>query len=204
MLDVQLTPTSFVVLGLLEAVGEATPYELKQAAATRLGNFWSLAHSQLYAEPERLARAGHVTERRETTGRRRRRYTLTERGRRAYRDWLEEPHTGGYELRDPGLLKLALGADPGRLASAQLAAHRARLEAYEAIAATRGAGAGAGGDGRLLALRAGIGHEREYIRFWSELAQGSADASEGPGRLTDHAAAGLLPRPDAEGHREGR
>ncbi len=167
MPDVQLTPTSFVVLGLLEAVGEATPYELKQAAATRLGDFWSLAHSQLYAEPERLARAGHVTERRETTGRRRRRYTLTERGRRAYRDWLEEPHTGGYELRDPGLLKLALGADPGRLASAQLAAHRARLDAYEAIAATRGAGAG--GDGRLLALRAGIGHEREYIRFWSEL-----------------------------------
>ncbi len=172
MEDVKLTPTSFIVLGLLEAVGETTPYELKQAAATRIGDFWSLVHSQLYAEPERLARAGHVTERRETTGRRRRRYTLTERGRGAYRDWLEDPRTGGYELRDPGLLKLALGADPARLAPAQLAAHRARLEGYEAIAATRGSGAD--GDGRLLVLQAGIGHEREYIRFWSQLARGGA------------------------------
>lgn len=195
MSGVSLTPTSFVVLGLLDAVGEATPYELKHAAATRLGDFWSLAHSQLYAEPERLARAGHVTERRETTGRRRRRYTLTERGRRAYRDWLEEPYTGGYELRDPGLLKLALGAEPSRLAAAQLAAHRARLKAYEAIAASRGAGAV--GDGRLLALRAGIGHEREYIRFWAELVQAPPGTAGAPAMPTDPAGADLLPRPDA-------
>ncbi len=169
MQDIQLTPTSFIVLGLLEAVGEATPYELKQAAATRIGDFWSLVHSQLYAEPERLARAGQLTERRETTGRRRRHYTLTESGRRAYRDWLQDPHVGAYELRDPGLLKLALGADPAQLAPAQLAAHRATLQAYEAIAATHSSGGD--GDGRLLSLQAGIGHEREYIRFWSKVAR---------------------------------
>ena len=68
----QLTPTSYIVLGLLEAAdGEATPYDLKQAVAASVGNFWSIPHSQLYAEPERLARAGYLTEERETHGRRR-------------------------------------------------------------------------------------------------------------------------------------
>ena len=54
----RLTPTSYIVLGLLEAAGEATPYDLKRAVGTSVGNFWSLQHSQLYAEPARLASAG--------------------------------------------------------------------------------------------------------------------------------------------------
>ena len=164
-----LTPTSFVVLGLIDGVGEATPYELKRAAATRLGDFWSLAHSQLYAEPERLARGGYLSEQREHSGRRRRRYALTDAGRRALREWLEDPHTDAYELRDPGLLKLALGADPAPLAAAQLEVHQRRLDRYQALAAALAPSAGA--DGRLLTLEAGIGHEREYVRFWTRLAE---------------------------------
>ena len=36
MQDLKLTPTSYIVLGLLEAAdGEATPYDLKQAMARR-------------------------------------------------------------------------------------------------------------------------------------------------------------------------
>lgn len=168
MSQIALTPTSFVVLGLLDAAGQATPYDLKRAAADRLGDFWSLAHSQLYSEPDRLARSGYVAEQRERTSRRRRHYTLTDQGRRAFRAWLEDPHTDRYELRDPGLLKLALGADPATLAAAQLELHRYTLERYEQTAA--GLGPETSGDGRALALHAGIGHEREYVRFWSELA----------------------------------
>ena len=55
---IQLTQTSYVVLGLVEQAGEATPYDLKQIVAATVGSFFSIPHSQLYAEPERLARRG--------------------------------------------------------------------------------------------------------------------------------------------------
>src|SRR6201999_4095958 len=55
--EIRLTPTSYIVLGLIDAAGEATPYDLKQTVGLSLGNFWSLPHAQLYAEPERLAGA---------------------------------------------------------------------------------------------------------------------------------------------------
>ena len=60
--EIELTPTSYIVLGLLSLSGEATPYDLKQMVTATVGHFWSLPHSQLYAEPTRLARAGYVTE----------------------------------------------------------------------------------------------------------------------------------------------
>jgi PadR family transcriptional regulator, regulatory protein AphA len=69
--DIRLTPTSFIVLGLLMQVDEATPYELKAMVAGGIGNLWSLQHTQLYAEPERLTEAGYLTETREDGGRRR-------------------------------------------------------------------------------------------------------------------------------------
>ena len=77
MQEIRLTPTSYIVLGLLELAGESTPYGLKQLVAGSVGHFWTLQHAQLYSEPERLAKAGHVTERRERGGRRRRLYSLT-------------------------------------------------------------------------------------------------------------------------------
>lgn len=177
MQEIELTPTSFIVLGLLDAAGEATPYELKQAAAERLGDFWSLAHSQLYSEPERLVRSGCLSERREQHGRRRRRYTLTDRGREAFQRWLADPRAGSYELRDPGLLKLAFGADPATLAADQLTAHQRALAEYERAADALSRQSPA--DGRLLVLHAGIGHEREYVRFWSELARRRRRAGSG-------------------------
>jgi hypothetical protein len=61
---------------------------------------------------------------------------------------------------------LFFGADPAALAHKQLASHQARLEAYEAL---RDQGAAEMPDGQRLALDAGIGHEREYIRFWKSL-----------------------------------
>ena len=52
----RLTPTSYIVLGLLAWMGESTPYRLKQVVARSVGNFWTLQHAQLSTEPERLAR----------------------------------------------------------------------------------------------------------------------------------------------------
>jgi DNA-binding PadR family transcriptional regulator len=165
----RLSPTSFIVLALIEAAGEATPYELKQVVALTLGNFWSVPHAQVYAEPERLAASGFLSERREQGGRRRRHYKLTEAGREVLREWLDEPTEAMAELRDPGLLKLFLGGDPKGLAAAQLSLHRRKLAEYEVLD-EQIQGHVAAGFG--LALRAGIGHEREWVRFWELVERG--------------------------------
>ena len=165
---IQLTQTSYVVLGLVDGAGEATPYDLKQVVAATIGGFFSIPHSQLYAEPERLARAGYLRERRERSGRRRKHYSVTEQGRKALREWLRTPTEELSELRDPGLLKLAFGGDPQALAPAQLAAHERRLQELRDLARVLET-AGAPEEQRLVA-EAGIGHAREYVRFWRKIA----------------------------------
>jgi DNA-binding PadR family transcriptional regulator len=165
---ISLTPTSYIVLGLVNAAGEATPYTLKQMAAATIGNFFSIPHSQIYAEPDRLAEAGYLSIRREEGGRRRKHYSLTARGRKALADWLQAPTEEMYELRDPGLLKLAMGSDPKRLAEAQLPAHEERLRRFQEILRILEA-SGASVEQRLV-VESGIGHEREYVRFWRKVA----------------------------------
>ena len=170
MPEIRLTPTSYVVLGLIEQLQPATPYDLKQAAAVGVAQFWSLPHTQLYSEPERLAKAGYLSEKREQGGRRRRIYRLTGAGKRALEGWRSEPTRDLYELRDAGLLKLFFGADPRAMAEPQLKAHRGRLAEYEEqLEQCRRIAAPAG---IILAIEAGIGHEREYVRFWSRVASG--------------------------------
>jgi PadR family transcriptional regulator, regulatory protein AphA len=164
----RLTPTSHIVLGLLSMFGEATPYDLKQMVAASVGQFWTLPHSQLYDEPARLARAGYVTEKQETTGRRRRLYRITARGQAALEAWLSVLTPEPYVLRDPALLKLFFGGDARSLAEGQLPTHRQKLAEYERL---READPGDGRRGPWLALELGIRHERETVGFWEEQAR---------------------------------
>jgi PadR family transcriptional regulator AphA len=167
MAKTRLTPTSYVVLGLIEQMQPASPYDLKRAVAMGVGQFWSLPHTQLYAECTRLAEDGLLTERREETGRRRRIYRLTKAGAEALDSWRAEPTGELYELRDAGLLKLFFGADPGKLAPQQLETHEEKLREYEAqLEQCRAIDAP---EGVMHAIEAGIGHEREYVRFWKRL-----------------------------------
>jgi DNA-binding PadR family transcriptional regulator len=171
----RLSKPSYIVLGILEHAQSATPYELKQLAKHTTMHFWTVSHAQLYKESARLAAEGLLSEEQEQTGRRRRRYRLTEQGRQALEAWRNEPEPTGSdhrELRDDGLLKLFLGVNQGKLAADQLQAHEARLHSYEELHAAAQAAAAAAADvpqGPLLALEAGLGHEREYVRFWKAL-----------------------------------
>lgn len=164
----RMTETSYIVLGLLELAEPATPYDLKGLAQRSVFNFWSIPHTQIYTECQRLAETGLLDEQREDSGRRRRIYTLKPAGREALDAWRSEPTNRLYEVRDLGVLKLFFGADPKELAPAQVEAHRRKLDELE----------GMGGefpempDGSRLALEMGIAHEREFIRFWSELGDG--------------------------------
>lgn len=168
--EIVLSPTSYIVLGLLAVAGEATPYELKAGAAGSVGNFWSLPHSQLYAEPDRLAGAGLVTVRREEGGRRRKHYALTDAGREALAEWLAETEFEPGEMRDPGLLKLFFGADPAAIAPGQIALHRERLARYEEIRAALAEHSPREAAGPILTLDAGIEHAKVWIAYWERLA----------------------------------
>jgi PadR family transcriptional regulator, regulatory protein AphA len=163
-----------MVLGLIEQVGPATPYDLKRMAQASTINFWSVPHTQLYGECARLAAEGLLSEQREGTGRRRRIYRLANDGRKALERWRSEPAGESYEVRDPGTLKLFFGGDPAKLAAGQLEVHRRRLEAREERYEQLRKDSPEAPRGRLLALEAGIGHEREFIRFWTGMLGESA------------------------------
>lgn len=163
-----LTEASYVVLGLLDQHEPATPYELKQRAQIGVFNFWSIPHTQLYAECDRLAVDGLLDEEREEGGRLCCFFRLTATGRAAFEAWRAEPTSALYETRDPGTLKLFFGGDPAALAVGQLAAHRDKLATFEAL---RDANPDLP-EGMRLALEVGIAHQREYVRFWSGLAPG--------------------------------
>ena len=166
MQEIKLTPTSYIVLGLIEQCGEATPYDLKQAVGVSLGNFWSLQHAQLYSEPERLAEAGYLKERREEGGRRRRHYSITAKGSEALAEWRQSPGRPPLRAARPRVAQGLLRSRPGAVAEAQVEAHRRKLAEYEAL---QRLDLGDDPRGPWLTLEAGIGHERESIRFWEGL-----------------------------------
>ena len=121
-----LTPVSYVVLGLVARDGPSTPYAIKAAVGRGIAHFWQFPHSQIYAETERLARLGLLAEEREQTGRRRRSYRITAEGRAALAAWLAEPTDEPLQVRSLGLLKLFFSqhAEPdhvAELARAQVA-----------------------------------------------------------------------------------
>jgi PadR family transcriptional regulator, regulatory protein AphA len=128
---IRLTSTSYAVLGLLDLLGEATPYDLKQALEQSIQNFWQVPHTTFYDEPTRLAKGGYLSESQEAGGRRRKRYTLTDVGRRALREWADSPGATPPVFRDEGMLKVFAGADPRIVYAGRGDWHRAKLAELE-------------------------------------------------------------------------
>ena len=163
-----------VVLGMTALRGPSTLYELKRAVGRSVGYFWPFPHTQFYDEPARLAQAGLLTETQEETGRRRRTYTITERGLEELRAWLREPTTEPMEVRDIGELKLFFSElvdsdDIVALARTQERFYRERVAELEAIAARFG-------DDpirvrRMAPLRLGMRIMHAAVEFWREVAE---------------------------------
>jgi PadR family transcriptional regulator, regulatory protein AphA len=179
-----LSPTSYLVLGLIAREGPSTPYDLKRHVAATIGHFWSFPHVLLYQEPPRLAELGLLTEEREQVGRRRRLFTITDTGRAKLQQWLASPSREPTRLRDLGVLQLFFAdlgsADHRReIAVAQLAVHRSKLAQYEEDQrAERGL------DGshsvprtvehwRGVTLPMGLLYERAAVEFWEDVAAGA-------------------------------
>jgi DNA-binding PadR family transcriptional regulator len=180
MSSLRLGPVSYLVLGITALRGPSTPYDLKRFVQLSIGHFWPFPHTQLYAEPERLAEAGLLEETREEGGRRRRHYTITDAGRERLGEWLEEPVTSPTEIRDLGVLKLFFSELTGideivALAHEQAAAHRAKLAVYDGLMerfADRPELAT-----RLLSVELGMRLAHAAAGFWDDV-QSAASASE--------------------------
>jgi len=97
-----MTTTSYAILGLL-AVKPWTTHELVQQVDRSMRRMWPRAQSKLYEEPKKLVAYG--------LARRRTRYTITAKGRRALATWLQEPGDGPI-LEFEQLLKISF-ADSG-------------------------------------------------------------------------------------------
>jgi PadR family transcriptional regulator, regulatory protein AphA len=106
-----LSTTSYAILGLL-AVKPWTTHELVQQVDRSLRRIWPRAQSKLYEEPKKLVAHGLARATDDSVGRRRRtRYTITPKGRRALARWLREPGEGPV-LEFEQLLKITF-ADSG-------------------------------------------------------------------------------------------
>jgi len=168
--DIRLTPTSFAVLGLVAQAGTATPYDLKGAIEVSVENFWNVPHTTFYAEPERLAKAGYLHEEREEGGRRKKLYSMTDRGCEALAAWLASDEVAPPQLRDEVMLKVFFGADPAPLVARRVAHHRAKLAELEGyLEAVRETGRPRGVE---LTLLAGTAYERAMIELLETFAAG--------------------------------
>lgn len=161
MAERKLATASYLVLGLVEMLGPVTPYQLKNFAAQTVVHFWSLPHTQIYTQCDRLVKDGYIAEKREESGRRRRNLTITKRGQRALDAWRDTIVEQPAEMRDLATLKLFFGADSRALAERQLAVHEDQLAMYLALKQS-----GLASDGPLEALESGIAFERAVVRLW--------------------------------------
>lgn len=162
----RLTGTSFAVLSLLELLGEATPYDLKQMLERSIENFWPVPHTTFYAEPERLAKAGLLSELREREGRRRKLYSLTDSGRKALHEWRDSPSLAPPQLRDEGVLKLFAGGDPLPYLKARRDFYKSKLEELEGYLE------GCSDEERFRGVRASIVAGITYNRLLLEATEG--------------------------------
>jgi DNA-binding PadR family transcriptional regulator len=157
----RLTGTSYAVLALVELLGQATPYDLKQHLERSIENFWPVPHTTSYAEPERLAEAGLLSVQQEQTGRRRKLYELTDSGREELREWAASPRLAAPQVREEGVLKIFAGADPLPILRERLEWHRAKLSELEGYLAA--AGEAESLQGVRNCLQVGIGYERAIV-----------------------------------------
>ncbi|MFJ7154090.1 helix-turn-helix transcriptional regulator [Streptomyces sp. NPDC101118] len=184
MAESRLTTPSYLVLGIVEKLGEASPYDVKVEAARTVAPFWSMPHAQVYAQCDRLVAAGLLSESRQTGGRNRRLMTLTEAGRTALASWLADPEFVPVEARERGILKLWFGARPEVLSPVQLDEHHRTLADYEQLA--EGVGALLT-PGQREALEFGIRYERMMVDFWQWVAGRAheGDRGEAPDRESE-------------------
>ncbi len=166
---IRLTTTSYALLALLDQLGEATSYDIKQALDKSIENFWPVPHTTAYEEPARLAAGGYLSVSQEPGGRRRKSYSLTEAGREVLAEWAGEPVAAPPQLRDELLLKVFAGADPDGLTEGRVRWHREKLAELEGYLAEVHAAEGWEPSERTLV--AGVAYHRMMLELLGRLSE---------------------------------
>ena len=165
----------FAILGLLAETPQ-TGYQLKSSFDGSVGYFWQAKFQQIYAELKRLEREGLVAgevipQKGKPT---KTVFSLTAKGEAGLKRWVDTPSTP-HPVRDEFLVKVfSINRLPaGRAVERFLEYrrhHEERLAAYRAIEARLEEAGWVAGDridpgllGRYLALRRGIGYERDCL-----------------------------------------
>lgn len=183
-MSTELSAISHALLGMLCLRGPSTAYDLKRAMGRLSGEFFSVGHTQHYAETARLEEMGLLRSQQEDTGRRRRVYTITPEGRAEVAAWLGSPAGESMQIRDVAQLKLFFGelatrADLVRLAEEQVRLYRARLEQLEWMEAEFGGRTDLGY--RIASLELGRAVYRAGVEFWSGVADDPDSVVAQPG-----------------------
>jgi PadR family transcriptional regulator AphA len=190
-----VTTLGYALLGLL-ALQPLSGYDLARRLKKPVGFFWPARHSQIYPELALLQAEGLVTHQvvEQTDRPDKKLYQITDAGRAAVRTWVTSPLPATV-VRDELVLRafcLWLG-DPEEARALFLEHARLHAEALaryeEILAGLESRNAGPPRDfhapefASYLALRCGIGYEREYIAW----CQWVADVLPGAARAADHA-----------------
>ena len=171
------------LLGFLHA-GPQSGWDLVSSAQSVIGDFWSLTRSQVYRELAGMAAAGLI-EADATGARDRRPYRLTDAGREAFQQWLEQ-EPGQEQIRYPLLLTLTFSQHlpPERVAAFLASHHAVHAQRLRTYLQKRAAAQAAGAQPRdLLTLDFGIRYERAVLDWFdhlpSELTNAGFAATEG-------------------------
>ena len=195
----RLNATAGAVLGLLRA-GPRSGYDLVADAQKVVGSFWTVTRSQVYRELTDLAERGLV-EPGPPGPRDRRPFELTDRGREAFRGWVNTPPEPE-NLRIPLLLRLTFAdeIDPALLhqtLSEHRDLHARRLQEYRQLDGQLDAG-GVPIDARVT-LAYGIAYETAVLRWFEELPDSLTSQPAGSRGAADKD--GVRPRPLSRGRR---
>lgn len=124
----------YVLLGILSKQ-ECAGYDIKKLFEGEIGDFWSSNHSQIYPELKKMEDAGLITSRTEIVGTKlaKRFYQIAEAGRRALKEWQQEPLGPLLPSKDEFAMKLYLlddakDPDVASLFEEELARHEEKLD----------------------------------------------------------------------------
>jgi PadR family transcriptional regulator, regulatory protein AphA len=137
----------FAILGMLALGKKQSGYDLKKAIASSTANFWSESYGNIYPALRKLLEEGAIREDSEKAPASRRQkqlYSITEKGRRALKQWLRQPVAVRSEDNEL-LLKLFFGTmisvgESQALVAVHRDHHIALLKKFEAIERTISAG----------------------------------------------------------------
>jgi PadR family transcriptional regulator AphA len=124
--------TPFVILGILSIAGQKplSGYDIKQVIEGTISHFWSESYGQIYPVLKQMTVDKLINTRTiKDSGRKRTVHTITAKGRKSLRSWMENPPEMG-PRRDELILKLFFGSQTSvPVLVRHLQEHRDRLQA---------------------------------------------------------------------------